>query len=212
VGRILDKSGRGNHRTQSTAPSRPTLQQDASGFYYLEYDGVDNWMQTASVDFSATEMTVIAGVHKASDAAVGIVLESSADSNSSAGTFMLLAPPAAASATYAFRGRGSLSAGITAQTAASYPAPASHVLTGTGDIAGDTNILRVNGVVAATNNGDQGTGNYTAQVIYFGRRGGTTLPFNGREYGTIIRGAATDAALIARAERFMASRMGVALA
>lgn len=39
VGRILDKSGRGNHATQSTSGARPTLQQDSGGKYYLSFDG-----------------------------------------------------------------------------------------------------------------------------------------------------------------------------
>jgi hypothetical protein len=65
VGLIRDKSGRGSHASQATAASRPTLQQDASGFYYLSFDGVDDGLVTAAnVDFSATsKITVAAGVN-----------------------------------------------------------------------------------------------------------------------------------------------------
>lgn len=45
VGYIADKSGRGNHATQATTASKPTLRQDASGNYYLEFDGVDDWLR-----------------------------------------------------------------------------------------------------------------------------------------------------------------------
>jgi len=41
VGKILDKSGRGNHATQSTGASRPTLQQDSNGLYYLSFARCD---------------------------------------------------------------------------------------------------------------------------------------------------------------------------
>jgi len=34
----------GNHASQSTAASRPVLQQDANGIYVLRFDGVDDWM------------------------------------------------------------------------------------------------------------------------------------------------------------------------
>ena len=41
VGRIDDKSGNGNHATQSTSTARPTL-QTSGGLYYLDFDGVDD--------------------------------------------------------------------------------------------------------------------------------------------------------------------------
>jgi len=43
VGRIDDKSGNGNHATQSTSTKRPTL-QTSGGLYYLDFDGVDDFM------------------------------------------------------------------------------------------------------------------------------------------------------------------------
>jgi hypothetical protein len=43
VGRMLDKSGNGNHMLQNTADSRPTLRQDGSR-YYLEFDGTDDFL------------------------------------------------------------------------------------------------------------------------------------------------------------------------
>ena len=53
VARINDKSGRGNNATQSTSGQRPTLQQDASGKYYLSFDGSDDLM---TVSGSASTM------------------------------------------------------------------------------------------------------------------------------------------------------------
>jgi len=45
VGRINDKSGNGFHATQDTAASRPMLRLDSGGRYYLEGDGVDDWLR-----------------------------------------------------------------------------------------------------------------------------------------------------------------------
>jgi hypothetical protein len=47
VGKILDKSGGGHHATQATSDSRPILRQ-SGGVYYLEFDGVDDSLETAS--------------------------------------------------------------------------------------------------------------------------------------------------------------------
>jgi len=44
VGKMLDKSGRGNHATQSTAGNRPVLQQDGNGCYYLAFNGTNSSM------------------------------------------------------------------------------------------------------------------------------------------------------------------------
>jgi hypothetical protein len=164
-------------------------------------------MSTASVDFSATDkMTVWAGVHKASDAAPGIFVELSAVT-SNPGSFGLQAPNSAVNS-YRFESGGS-APGLIAD-AVGFAAPVGSVVTGVGSISGDVSQIRVNGVARSTNNNDQGTGNYGNYPIYFGRRGGTTLPFNGREYQVVIRGAATDATSLARNERFVAAKMGVA--
>jgi hypothetical protein len=180
---------------------------DTTGFpLYLSYDGVDDWMSTASVDFSATDkMTVWAGVHKASDAAPGIFVELSAVT-SNPGSFGLQAPNSAVNS-YRFESGGS-APGLIAD-AVGFAAPVGSVVTGVGSISGDVSQIRVNGVARSTNNNDQGTGNYGNYPIYFGRRGGTTLPFNGREYQTIIRGAATSAAQLSSIEQFVASKVGV---
>lgn len=42
VGKILDKSGNGNHAIQATAANRPVLQQDANGRYYLAFNGTNS--------------------------------------------------------------------------------------------------------------------------------------------------------------------------
>ena len=54
VGRLEDKSGNGNHLTQSTADARPILRQSGS-LFYLERDGIDDAL------FSATNFTLQAG-------------------------------------------------------------------------------------------------------------------------------------------------------
>lgn len=208
VGKILDISGNGNHRTQSTAGSRPTLKQTAGGLYYLEYNGTSSSMATASVDFSGTDkMTVVAGVRKLSDAGAGVFLEQSSDSISvNNGVIGMFLPPAAAATVY-FASKGTIRGPVVTATSA---APVGLVLTGSGDISGDSTILRVNGVPGSVSV-DQGTGNYGNYPLYFGSRAGTSLFFSGHEYLTIIRGAQNTDAQTELAERLAALRSGVTL-
>jgi len=172
---------------------------DATGFpYYLRFDGTDDSMATASINFTATaQMSVFAGLRKLSDAARGVLMEMGI---SSFGAVQLNAP-VAASDTINFSSTGST--GTANATATGYTAPVSAVITGSGDILADISQLRVNGVQVATSSTDQGSGNYGNHILYIGRRGGTTLPFNGRIYSLIVRGAATSETQIGQTETWV---------
>ena len=172
--------------------------------HYVQYDGTDDSFSTSSIDFSATDkMSVFAGVRKLSDATRGIVAELSAAATS--GAWNLNAPNATTTANYAFRNVGSLSGGD-AVTSSTFAAPTSNVLTALGDIAADVSQLRVNGSVAATSAVDLGTGNYGNYPLFIGRRGGTSLPFNGRDYGIIIVGKTASATEITNTELWLSDR------
>lgn len=175
---------------------------------YLSFDGVDDFLVTPTITPGTDKVQVFAGVRKLSDAAQGVVAELSASTAANNGS-LLLAAPDGASATFAFDSKGTVQ---TDAVASSQTAPKTAVLTGLGDIAGDSAILRVNGAVADTDTGDQGTGNYLAYPIYIGRRGGTTLPLNGRIYSLAVRfGSSLTASAISRAESQTAAKTGVAL-
>jgi hypothetical protein len=205
VRRWLDKSGRGNHFTQANVANAPLLQQDTSGRYFLLFDGSDDWLQSAATinPGSVDKAQVFAGVRKLSDAATGMVVEAS--NTVSNGTFRIAAPFGVA-ANYYFESVGTARAAAIGTT---FTAPVTNVLTGIGDIAADTSILRVNGTQVASNPADQGTGNYLTYTHFIGRRGGATNPFNGRIYPLIVRyGANLTADQIAATETFVNQRTG----
>jgi hypothetical protein len=159
------------------------------------------WSVTPAIDFTGTDkMTVIAGVRKRSDAAAGKILELSASLGSNDGTFNLRGPTGAAS-DFGFASKGTVSADAIGTP---FAAPVSAVLTGQGDIAGDIARLRVNGVQAANVTTDQGAGNYGNHALHMGSRGGVSNYFNGFDFGVLVRGAATDPATLAQAERAIA--------
>ena len=194
----------GNHAFQSTSASRPVLKIDGNGKLYLKFDGVDDSLSTNSISFTSTDkMSVFAGVRKLSDAAQGMVAEIGNDANNA---FLLLAPRTNAGLNYGFRSKGTTASDATSSS--SYTSPITNTLTGLGDISGDLATLRVNGVQAAQNTGDQGTGNFGNYPLYIGRRAGSSLPFNGQMYSMIIVGKAVTAGELSGTETYVNQKTG----
>jgi hypothetical protein len=162
--------------------------------HYLKYDGVDDFLATAAVDFSATDaVTAWAGTQKNSDAAARMLLEHGATTVSTAGTFGISAPISAA-ASFSASSRGTATVDNTVTTyASSYKA----VLTMKSDISTPNLSIAVNAGAFTDLATSQGTGNYTSQAIYFGARAGTSLFYSGHEYQTVILGRTATADEIA---------------
>ena len=178
---------------------------DATGFVpYLRFDGVDDCLFTSTIDFTSTDaMTVWAGERKLSDAAQGVIAELSGTIASNDGTFLLSAPNSAA-ANLNYSSKGTVLANNTVTT---YTAPITNVITGQSDISADSNVIRVNGAVAATVSTDQGTGNFGNYAMYVGRRNNASLQFNGRIYSLIVRGAASTEAQVIKTENWINNKL-----
>ena len=299
VGRILDKSGRGNHATQVTTTSRPTLSARynlltgtdtlstqsvsvvagtyvlstsgtgsvtlsgaSSGTYsagsrtiscsagtltltvtgsvtladlraandgvglppyqhvvdastydtlgfpaYLKFDGVDDWLQTASVNFSTTDkMFVSAAIRKLSDAAIGCLVELSIWSGVSGGVSIQAPRSASNNLSVALRDASN----VAQYSINNVASPASLVLSAKLNISavGIENqiAVRMNGGLPSLSVSSSATVVASAFVnasLYIGRRGGTSQPFNGRIYSLLIRGAATPDATLANVESYL---------
>jgi hypothetical protein len=158
---------------------------DTVGFpLYRKPDGVDDWMQTATVDYAgADKVTVVAATRKLSDAANQTILESSTAAHVNTGSFFLRAA-AGGNPNYQFYVQSTTGQAWTEFAAA---APDSSVMLSEIDFAAGTRKVRRNGAlsVSGTFPGGGTLGNYP---LYFDRRAGTTLPSAARDYGTIIVG------------------------
>jgi hypothetical protein len=208
IGRVLDKSGRGNHLTANSDATRGLYQVDQAGLPYILFDGSINGYVTPTITPGIDKVQVFAGVRKLSDASVGMIAESSVDAGSNNGAFRFLVP---GNPGYEYRQRGTINAAGAAATPG-YASPITNVVTGLGDISGDRTTIRVNGTQVAQSTSDQGTGNFLAYPLYIGRRGGTSLPFNGRIYSLIVRfGPNLDAQRIRQVEHYVAEKTGVSL-
>lgn len=200
IRRTIDTVGQPAYQRVTTSTD-----YDTTGFYpYLRCDGADDGMySSASIDFTVTDaVTVFAGATKLSDAAESLLVELGIDPGSNA--FVLSSPFSSSNAGVRWLSRGSSAAQVISSPVV---APISFIATGVGDISADVSTLRLNGSQAGTSVVDQGTGNYSTAVLYLGRRGNNTIPFNGRIYSLIVRGALTSGTLLTNTERWIAQRM-----
>jgi hypothetical protein len=160
---------------------------DRNGFpVRLQQNATNTAFFSNTMDFGVIDrVTLFASVRKLSDAARGMIIESSVNAGTTNGTFFL-GTDASVFTKFAFSSRG-----ITARSASSaadYSAPISVVLVGEGNISGDSTTVWVNSSVA-NNTADQGTGTYGANPLYIGMRAGTGLPFTGHIHPVIGCGA-----------------------
>lgn len=206
VGLMRDKSGRANHASQTTTASKPILRNSGS-LWYLEFDGVDDFLVTGSVNFTATDkMSVFAGARKLSGIAFNMLLETDLRE---AGSFYLGMPTSGA---YEMARAGGVAGAFTRTSA--FAAPHTAVLAMGVDLAAATEVYaqRVNGVASGSvGSENSGVGPFGNLPLCIGRRPAGNLPFAGYLYGLIVRGALTDATGITRTERFMAAKSGVVL-
>jgi hypothetical protein len=186
---------------------------DTVGFPpYLKFDGSNDYMLTNSIDFTGTDkMTVFAGVRKLSDATQGTLVEHGT-TTTSVGMFGINAPDSL-SGNYSIAGRStSGSSSISGLLATTFNAPITNIITGIVDYsasAGSEWAMRVNQIDFPQTIGltQENTGTFGNQIMYIGRRAGTSTPFNGRLGQLIIRGAASTDAEITNTEQWINQRI-----
>ena len=211
VGCMLDKSGRGNHATQSTAGYRRILRVDANGKYYLAHTGVNTWMQTNNINMTGTDkVSIFAGLQKLIST-TGIFAEFSADSNSNDGPFYFVVGLDASGDGISSLSRGTAEASYSHIAFSASGNNVKSVIAVTHNTAGDLSTIRRNGVAGTSGTGDKGAGNFGNYPLYLFRRAGTSLQSDADFYGLIIRGAMSDATQISNAERWLAAKTGVTM-
>jgi hypothetical protein len=175
---------------------------------YLQFNGINNSMATGTITPGIDKVQVFAGLRKLSDGATTAIVVELGLTTALAGTFGLQSSRAVTGRPYAMESGGSIPYAALAESSA-YTAPSTNVLTGLGDISGDLAVIRVNGVQEALSTTNQGTGNYLANPLYIGRRGGTDNPFNGQLFSLIDRfGTTLPATTITSTETWVAGKVG----
>jgi len=182
---------------------------DTVGFPpYLKFDGVDDFLQTASVDFSATNKIFVGvGARKLADTGTGLVLELSTGTGAgNPGSFALYSSPNAAAQVGAIAymtGLGYKYAPISA--------PANYVQSVQFDaslpVAGQMDQRINKSAVVALSGGDMGAGNFGNYAMYMGRRGAGGSLFAGRISQVIVCGKRLSAAEINAVEKLINSKV-----
>lgn len=218
VGRILDKSGRGNHATQPTTTKRPILRQDVAGRYYLAFDGTDDRLSVVSINFTSTsKISTFAGIRKATNGTFPVIVESF--NNNQFPSWSIFASQNATTATGTFAGMNTSSTAYWAGYTVNQSAPVSLVITGLFDCNKTTLVdsiaLRLNASVQSLSDASAGTrtpaANFPTNQLSIGQRFNNNtfqLPFNGNIYSLIVRGAASSDTQILQTETWVNSKTG----
>lgn len=204
VGYIADKSGNSNHAIQATSAKRPTL-RESGGLYYLEFNGAQG-LTTSNIDFTGTDtMSSFLGVTKDNDSTTSLI-ELSNTIGSGSGKFRF---STTINGLYRWSSRGTL---ISNASSSSITAPSTNVLTAQSEISADLNVLRIDGVQAASVTTNQGDGNYSLNPLNIGaRNNAVSLHMTGRIYSLIVRNVLTTDGDVDKAEAYVASKTGVSL-
>lgn len=178
---------------------------------YLEFDGSDDFLKTNNIDFSGTDkVSLFAGVRKLNDANTGILLElsESAESIANYGSFYIATPLSAIGSAVRSYSRGVNNVFALAAPLSSFQGTLPLIITSKSMVTGYCSLSVNKNVFFGISSR---TGNYGNYPLYIGRRGGTSLPFNGHIYGLIGIGKVASDEETAVIEKELAKRVGVAL-
>jgi hypothetical protein len=211
AGQVLNAQLEGGSNATRYQRVTTSTDYDSVGFPVgLRFDGVDDFLVSNSIDFSTTSaMTVVLGMRKISDAAIGCVAELGPDLSSTPGSWVVLAPAAAAAGSVGYRSKGTLAVNLASPS--NYASPIDLCLTGQSVINTNTLSLRVGGTQQASSAANQGGGNYGNLPIYLGRRGGLSFPASMLLYGFTAVGATLSSYQVAQIETYMSSKSGTFL-
>lgn len=195
VGLIQDKSGNGNHATQSTSASRPLYRTDGS-LHWLEFDGVD--------DSLACEGSSTLGHNEGLTYAAMVDPIDRTDINNtimSRGVYNDVGD-------WWFKRRSGLNGELSLfdanSEALSNGVPAGEAMLVT-HWTGSHVIHRINGAADTTTSKSSVKGQ-TSDKIRIGSRSDETSPFKGKLFAAIFRGADTNSVEMANLESYLSSK------
>jgi hypothetical protein len=209
VALIKDKSGRGNDASQATAAARPFL-RNVGTTWYLEFDGVDDWMSTATFDLNSDAAYVSLAIRKLDEAASRFILETSPNSSTASGVILINGPSSANLNNYGVRCKGTAGSFVSTPAGTS-PSPITNILGVYATISGSSVSDRIDGSVLASSGASIGTGLFGNFPMFLFARGGVGGFFPGYLYGLVLRGAATGTDQMLAVETMQAQKAGISL-
>jgi len=209
VGKILDKSGNGNHLIQTTESKCPVLRVDDIGNTCLDFT-TDDGMRTSNNltfgDDSTTEMSVFVACRKESTGLNQTVVELSPTVGGSNGAFRVFCTNN--------EGWRSIQKGTTANaiTSSSVSNPNRAIITSIGSITQPRHLYRKTGVEIGDSSSTLGTGTYNNHQLNIGsRNNGASQFLDGKIYALVVIGKEATTKQILGMEQYMSDKSGVAL-
>ena len=211
VGRILDKSGNNNHAVQANTALQPTYQIDNEGNPNLTFSGSYTQLVTPSINFTTTaQMMVGVVLHVVGSASAAVALELGSNVDSVNGSFLFGAPSAVADHSLYLRGTSTIRAAV------NNVVDGDDIILGLFDISQATkeleliprlNRVQISGSDITWTGTTAGTGNFGNLPLFIGARSGGSLPFQGKIYQVIVRGALTNASDIVATENLIDAKL-----
>lgn len=191
---------------QKVVSGLDVTEQGVRDAWYLQGDGVDDYMRTPPIDFTLSgDISVFAGQQKESDGATKLLMELSPSTASNDGSFYFAAP--ANTENYQFLARGTV---INNAIQAGHPPPDKSVLFGAASIQGQYLALGVNGVTS-DKVADLGVGTFGNHSLHIGGRLGGSFCYVGKIFGVVVIGSLVSATQRQNTEQFLANKAGVTL-
>ena len=207
VGKWLDKSGNNNHAVQATLANQPTYQIDNEGNPNVTFSGSYTQLVTPSINFTGTaQMMVGAGLHVVGSASAAAALELGTNVDSVNGSFLFGAPSSTADHSLYMRGTSTLVARV------DNVVDGDDIITGLFDISQATkelqliprlNFTQLTGSQITWTGTTAGTGNFGNLPLFIGARSGGSLPFQGKIYEIIVRGALSNPTQVFQSETYI---------
>ena len=211
VGKILDKSGRGNHAVAPNDSSRP-LYKTSGGLHWLQFDGVDDCLSTAAINFTSTaKMGIFAGAELVTAASSTFLIELSANALGNAGAFYLKTTD---------QGSNYLQVGTNTTdylygNSAVISRPSTEVLAQLIDLsiapdqqANQLKLRRNSSPETLSMTGYMPIGNFGTYPIYIASRANGDYYFGGKIYSLIVRGALSTTQEITDTETWVNGKTG----
>lgn len=212
VGLMLDKSGNGNHASQTTSTKRPLYKTDGT-LHWILFDGIDDFLVTGNVNLTAVaKHFVSAGVRKTDSSSFRQLVGQGNTGAAEAGSWdMSVGGGGGANRNdYTIRMAAPL---VYNESLEFYPAPSKNVVSGSYDRTVSTMaqlMVFVDGAVSAgSSTAAAVTANSVNAPIYIGSRLGVSNFFAGNVYSLVVRAAETlDRS---RIEQYVAGKTGIVL-
>ena len=214
VGKWLDKSGNGKHAVASANDTtRPKYQIDDEGNPNVTFTrAATTQLVTPSIDFTGTaQMTVCVGLNVLESGSAGVALELGTSVASVNGSFSIGAPSSTADHSVNLRGTSTINARV------ANVVDGDDIITGLFDISQATkeleliprlNYVQLSGAEITWTGTSAGTGNFGNLPLYIGSEGASkTLPYGGKIYQIIVRGAASTATQVYQIETFTDAKL-----